>query len=223
MPGLVLTQRSRGVRRVRGAVTGCGSSVWNSDPPRLLRCSWGFHVGLAGACCLTVDRPGLCSATAVVKSLIKTVQRWHPLLRACRVLSTAQRGQLKVWPRMCHCPTGPSSHRLGAHRGVPSFHVPCLILIALSPFPDAGGLMAAVGGHEDSRVEDEVDHRDNIFEFFRKHTAYDMLPESSKVRSDALCPFQSCVLFTSSACFPCPSPVGCMRSAWQVVPERLWT
>lgn len=27
----------------------------------------------------------------------------------------------------------------------------------------------------------EVYHRDNIFEFFRNHTAYDMLPESGKV------------------------------------------
>ena len=47
--------------------------------------------------------------------------------------------------------------------------------------------MAAAGGHEDLRGEDgEVYHRDNIFEFFRNHTAYDMLPESGKVRPRAL-------------------------------------
>lgn len=45
------------------------------------------------------------------------------------------------------------------------------------------GGMAAAGGQEDMRGEDgEVYHRDNIFEFFRNHTAYDMLPESGKVR-----------------------------------------
>eukprot|EP00802_Teleaulax_amphioxeia_P007299 Tamp_07305.p1 GENE.Tamp_07305~~Tamp_07305.p1 ORF type:complete len:329 (+),score=52.63 Tamp_07305:309-1295(+) len=42
--------------------------------------------------------------------------------------------------------------------------------------------MAAAGAHDDIRGEDgEVYHRDNIFEFFRNHTAYDMLPESGKV------------------------------------------
>ena len=42
--------------------------------------------------------------------------------------------------------------------------------------------MAAAARHEDSMGDDgEVYHRDNIFEFFRNHTAYDMLPESGKV------------------------------------------
>jgi predicted transcriptional regulator len=45
-----------------------------------------------------------------------------------------------------------------------------------------GGLMAAAAGSDDMRGEDGVVyHRDNIFEFFRNHTAYDMLPESGKV------------------------------------------
>ena len=45
-------------------------------------------------------------------------------------------------------------------------------------------MAAARGGGFDgeSKGEDgEVYHRDNIFEFFRNHTAYDMLPESGKV------------------------------------------
>ena len=47
--------------------------------------------------------------------------------------------------------------------------------------------MAAAALHDDSRGDDEVYHRDNIFEFFRNHTAYDMLPESGKVRPHAPC------------------------------------
>jgi len=47
--------------------------------------------------------------------------------------------------------------------------------------------MAAATSHDDSRGDDEVYHRDNIFEFFRNHTAYDMLPESGKVRPHAPC------------------------------------
>mmetsp|Transcript_96433 Transcript_96433/g.141028 ORF Transcript_96433/g.141028 Transcript_96433/m.141028 type:complete len:331 (-) Transcript_96433:37-1029(-) len=41
----------------------------------------------------------------------------------------------------------------------------------------------AAGGSSDQNMgeEGEVYHRDNIFEFFRNHTAYDMLPESGKV------------------------------------------
>jgi len=51
--------------------------------------------------------------------------------------------------------------------------------------------MAAAGAHDDIRGEDgEVYHRDNIFEFFRNHTAYDMLPESGKVGPSSMraCP-----------------------------------
>jgi hypothetical protein len=40
----------------------------------------------------------------------------------------------------------------------------------------------AAAVQDESRGDDEVYHRDNIFEFFRNHTAYDMLPESGKVR-----------------------------------------
>ena len=47
--------------------------------------------------------------------------------------------------------------------------------------------MAATASYDDSRGDDEVYHRDNIFEFFRNHTAYDMLPESGKVRPHAPC------------------------------------
>ena len=45
----------------------------------------------------------------------------------------------------------------------------------------------------DSRGEDgEVYHRDNIFEFFRNHTAYDMLPESGKVGPHTRCCWHQC-------------------------------